>query len=104
MARWHKSHNNSGEDLFGYRLAICFCQIDVLPRPKYSAFAGLYIGRYGPQPQRDIDRIDAECRPEGKLANPMLFGMADGAQRNGVAIARFHPDTAIGSGPHMRGL
>jgi len=34
----------------------------------------------------------------------MLFGMAGGAQRNGVAIARFDRDTAIGSGPHMRGL
>jgi hypothetical protein len=51
-----------------------------LSRPKYSALPGLYIGRYGPQPQRHIDRIDAQCRPEGKLADPMLFGMADGAQ------------------------
>jgi hypothetical protein len=34
----------------------------------------------------------------------MLFGMAGGAQRNGVAIARFDPYATIGSGPHMRGL
>jgi hypothetical protein len=71
---------------------------------KHSALPGLYIGRYSPQPQRHIEGIDAQCRPEGKLADPMLFGMAGGAQRNGVAIARFHPDTTIGSGPHMRGL
>jgi hypothetical protein len=34
----------------------------------------------------------------------MLLGMAGGAQRDGVTITRFHPDTTIGSGPHMRGL
>ena len=39
-----------------------------------------------------------------KLADPMLVGMAGGAQRNGIAIARFHAHTTIGSGPHMRGL
>jgi hypothetical protein len=34
----------------------------------------------------------------------MLFRVASSAQRNGVAIARFHPNTTIGSGPYMRGL
>jgi len=34
----------------------------------------------------------------------MLLGMAGGAQRNSVAIARFHPDTTIGSNSHVRGL
>jgi len=96
--------NTSGEDLFEYGLAVCLREINVLSRPKHGAFSGLPIGRYSPQPQSHIEGIDAECRPEGKLADPMLFGMAGGAQRNGVAIARFHPDTAIGSGAHMRGL
>jgi len=89
---------------FSSPLTLCLHQIDLLSRPKHSALPGLYIGRYGPQSQRHIDRIDAECRPEGQLADPMLLGMAGGAQRNGVAITRFHPDTAIGSSPHMRGL
>ncbi len=79
-------------------------QINLLSCPKHSALPGLYIGRYSPQPQRHIERIDAECGPEGKLANPMLFCMAGGAQWNGVTIARFHPYTTIGSRPHMRGL
>jgi hypothetical protein len=79
-------------------------QIDLLSRPKDSALSGLYIGRYSPQPQSHIERIDAERGPEGKLADPMLFRMAGGAQRNGVAIARLHPDTAIGCCTHMRGL
>jgi hypothetical protein len=34
----------------------------------------------------------------------MLLCVASAAQRNGIAIARFHPDTSIGSGPHMRGI
>jgi hypothetical protein len=34
----------------------------------------------------------------------MLFGMAGVAQRNGIAIAWFHPHTTIGSSPHMGGL
>jgi hypothetical protein len=34
----------------------------------------------------------------------MLLFMTGGAQRNSIAIARFHPGTAIGSGPHMRSL
>jgi len=96
--------NTSGEDLFGYGLAVCLREINVLSRPKHGAFSGPYIGRYSPQPQSHIERIDAECRPEGKLADPMLFGMAGGAQRNGVAIARFHRDTTIGSNSHVRGL
>ena len=85
-------------------LTLCLYQIDPLSRAKHSARPGLDIGRYSPQPQRHIEGIDAECRPEGQLTDPMLLGMAGGAQRNGVAIARPHPDTAIGSGPHMRGL
>src|SRR6516165_9033346 len=79
-------------------------QIDLLSRAKDSALSSLYIGRYSPQPQSHIERIDAERGPEGKLADPMLFRMAGGAQRNGVAIARLHPDTTIGSGTHMRGV
>jgi hypothetical protein len=43
-----------------------------------------------------------QSRPEAKLADPMLVGMAGGAQRNCIAIARFHPQTTIGSGPLMR--
>ena len=90
--------------MFWYRLAIRLRQIDLLSRPKDSALPGLYIGRHSPQPQSHIERIDAERGPEGKLADPMLFRMAGGAQRNGVAIARLHPDTTIGSGTHMRGV
>ena len=83
---------------------ICLCQIDLLSRPKDRALPGLYICRHCPQPQRHIERIDAERGPEGKLADPMLFRMAGCAQRNGVAIARLHPCTTIGSCPYMRGL
>jgi hypothetical protein len=75
-----------------------------LSRPKDDALPGLDIGRHSPQPQSHVDRIDAECRPEGKLADPMLFRMAGGAQRNGVAIARLPSYTTIGSCPHMRGV
>ena len=84
--------------------AICLRQIDLLSRPKDSALPGLDIGRHSPQPQSHIERIDAESRPEGKLADPMLLCMAGGAQRKSVAIARFHPYTPIGSRPQMRGL
>ena len=56
------------------------------------------------QSRNHIKRIDAERGPEGELAEPMLFRVTSGAQRNGVAIARFHPDTTIGSGAHMCGL
>jgi hypothetical protein len=86
------------------RLTIGLRQIDLLSRPKDSALPGLYIGRYSPQPQSHVERIDAEGGPEGKLANPMLFRMAGGAQWNGVAIARLHPYTTIGSCTHMRGI
>ena len=79
-------------------------QIYLLSRPKDSALPGLYIGRYSPQPQSHIERIDAERGPEGKLADPMLFRMTGGAQRNGVAIARLHPYTTIGCCTHMRGV
>jgi hypothetical protein len=75
--------------------AACLRQIDPLPRPKDSAFPGLYIGRS--QPQSNIERIDAERGPEGKLADPMLFRVTGGPQRNGVAIARLPPYTTIGS-------
>ena len=84
--------------------AICLRQVDLLSRAKDSALPGLYIGRYSPQPQSHIERIDAECGPEGKLADPMLFRMAGGAQGNGVAIARLPPYTTIGSCPQMRGV
>jgi hypothetical protein len=84
--------------------AICPCQIDLLSRPKDNALPSLDIGRYSPQPQSHIERIEAERGPEGKLADPMLFRMAGGAQRNGVAIARLHPYTTIGSCPHMCGV
>src|SRR5262249_45151449 len=62
------------------------------------------IRRYDPQSQSDIYRVHAQCGPEGKLTNPMLFRVAGSAQRNGVAIARLHPHTAIGSRTHMRGV
>ena len=72
--------NAGGEDRFwGYGLAICLRQIDLLSRPKDSALPGLYIGRYSPQPQSHIERIEAQRGPEGKLADPMLFRMAGGA-------------------------
>jgi hypothetical protein len=51
--------------------------------------------------QSHIERINAERRPEGELADPMLFRVAGGAQRNSVAIARFYADTTIGSCAHM---
>jgi len=84
--------------------AICLRQIDVLSRPKDNALPGLYIGRYSPQAQRDVEGIDAERGPKRELANPMLFRMAGRAQRNGVAIGRLDPDTTIGCCAHMRGL
>ena len=84
--------------------AICLPQIDLLSRPKDSALPGLYIGRYSPQPQSHIERIDAERGPKGKLANPMLSGMTGGAQGNGVAIGRLDPYATIGSRTHMRGF
>jgi len=42
--------------------------------------------------------------PKRKFADPMLFCVTGGAQRNRVAIARLHANTTIGSGSHMRGL
>ena len=84
--------------------AICLRQIDLLSRPKDSALPGLDIGRHSPEPQSHIERIDAECGPEGKLADPMLVCMAGGAQRNGVAIAGLPPSTTIGSCPYMCGI
>jgi len=82
-----------------------------MPSPNQSVVAPerqcaprLQIGRYSPQPQSHIERIEAERGPEGKLANPVLFRMAGGAQWNGVAIARLHPYTTIGSCTHMRGV
>jgi hypothetical protein len=84
--------------------AIRLCQIDLLSRPKDSALPGLPIGRYRPQPQRHIERIDAEFGPEAKLTDPMLFRMAGGTERNRVAITRFHSDTTISSGTHMCGF
>ena len=86
------------------RSAICLRQINLLPRPKNSALPGRYIGRYSPQPQSHIERIEAERGPEGKLADPMLFRMAGAAQWDGVAVARLHPYTTIGSCTHMRGV
>src|SRR5262245_3436912 len=83
---------------------ICLRQIDLLSRPEDGALPGLYIGRHCPQPQSHIERIDAERGPEGKLADPMLFRMAGGAQRNGIAIARLQSYTAIGSRTHMRSI
>jgi len=68
--------------------ALCLRQMDPLSRPKDDALPGLHIGRYGPQKQRCVERIDPERGPEGKLADPMLFRMAGGAQWNGIAIAR----------------
>ena len=84
--------------------AICLRQIYVLSRAKHGALSGLYIGRYSPQTKSHIERIDAECGPEGKLADPMLVCMAGGAQRNGVAIAGLPPSTTIGSCPYMCGI
>ena len=84
--------------------AISIRQIDLLSRLKDNAVPGFDIGRYSPRPQSHVERIDTECGPEGKLADPMLFCMAGGAQRNGVAIARLPPDTTMGSCPHMRGV
>ena len=84
--------------------AKCLRHIDLLSRAKDCALPGLHIGRYSPQPQSDIERINTEPGPEGKLADPMLFRMTGGAQRNGVAIARLPPGTTIGSCPHMRGV
>src|SRR5271169_5129072 len=75
---------------------IGLCQVDLLSCPEHSALPGLYIVRYSPRPRSHIERIDAECGPEGQLADPMLLFMTGGAQRNSVAIARFDPDTAIG--------
>src|SRR5215470_9573808 len=61
--------------------AIGLSQIDLLSRAKHSALPGLDIGRYGPQPQRHIEGIDAQCRPEGELADSMLLGI--GRRRTG---------------------
>ena len=70
--------NAGGEDLFwryGRLSAICLRQIDLLARPKDNSLPGLDIGRHSPQPQRHVERIDAQCGPERKLADPMLFRM-----------------------------
>jgi hypothetical protein len=75
-----------------------------LSRPKHNALASLDIGRHSPQSKSDVEGIDAEFRPEGKLADPMLFRVASGAQRNGVAIARLRSNTTIGSCPQMSGF
>jgi len=83
---------------------LCLRQIDLLSRPKDSALPGLYIGRYSPQPQSHVERIDPERGPEGKLSDPMLFRMAGGAQRNRVAVTRLHSCTTIGSCTHMRSI
>ena len=100
--------NAGGEELFWevwcVLSAIWLRQMDLLSRPKDSALPGLYIGRYSPQPQSHVERIDPERGPEGKLADPMLFRMAGGAQWNGVAIARLHPYTTIGCCTHMRSV
>jgi hypothetical protein len=72
--------------------------------PERGALPCLYIGRHSPQPQGHVERIDAECGPEGMLADPMLFCVAGGAQRYGVAIVRLHPYTPRGSGSHLRRL
>jgi hypothetical protein len=34
----------------------------------------------------------------------MLFGMAGGAEWNGVPIGRLAADTTVGPGTHMRGV
>src|SRR6516165_7974372 len=83
------------------RSAQCLRQIDPLSRPKHRALPGLHISRYSPQPKSHVERIDVECGPEGKLADPMLFRVAGGAQRNGVAIAWLPPHPTIGSCPQM---
>jgi len=84
--------------------AIWLCQIDLLSRAKHSTLTGLEIGRHDPQPERHIEGIDAQRGPEAELADPMLFRMASGTQRNGVAIARLYSDPTIGSGADMRRL
>jgi len=71
--------------------ARCFCQIDVLSRPKHGALTGLEIGRDDPQPEGHIEGIDAQRGLEAELADPMLFHMARATQRNSVAIARLYP-------------
>jgi hypothetical protein len=83
---------------------LCFRQIDLLSRAKHGALTGLEIGRHDPQPEGHIEGIDAQRGPEAEFADPMLFRMASGTQRNGVAIARLHSDTTIGAGAHMRRL
>src|SRR5215469_9789017 len=83
---------------------IWFCQVDALSCSENNALAGHDIGRDRPQPQRHIERIKAQRRPEGQLADPMLLSVTGGAQWDGVAITRLYADTPIGSGPHMRRL
>jgi hypothetical protein len=59
-------------------------------------FSRCPIGLYSPKLQSDNKRIDAQREPEGQLADPMLFCIAGGAQRNGAAIAQLHASTTIG--------
>jgi hypothetical protein len=54
--------------------ARCLRQADSLSRPKDSTQAALFIARCSPQPQCDVEMIDAKRRPGCKLPNPMLFG------------------------------
>jgi hypothetical protein len=84
--------------------AICLRQNDPLSRPKDNALAGRDIGRHSPQSKSDVERVDPKRGPEGKLPDLMLFCMAGGAQRNGVAIARLRSNTTIGSCAHMSGF
>jgi hypothetical protein len=59
--------------------ALWFRQVDALSRAKDDALASREVGRDCPQPQRHIERIKAQSRPEGQLTDPMLFRVAGGA-------------------------
>ena len=83
---------------------MCLDQIDMLSGPKHSPPPSLRITRYSPEPQSHIEGIDAALGPKRKFTDPMLFGMADGTQRNGVAITRFHRRTTVSTGADMRGF
>jgi hypothetical protein len=79
-------------------------QIDLLSCPIHGPLSSLQIGRHCPQPQSNVERIKPERGPEGQLADTMLFRMTGTAQWDGVAIARLHPFTTVGTYTNMRGL
>jgi hypothetical protein len=57
-----------------------------LARSKNNPLAGLEITGYRPQPEGDVERIDAHGAPERQLAELVLQRMTVGTERYAIAI------------------